>query len=137
MQAITNLFEGMPIKQSTFEISLSDMVGPMEMVHTELGVGNRLILEEDQLLKNLHMVQERNNIPKSRFLINGDDTYRFPNFSIEMETGTGKTYVYLRTIFELNRKYGFSKFIIVIIKTSFVSLEACCITHSEIKILEV
>lgn len=114
IQAVTDLFEGMPLKQSTFEISLSDMVGSMEMVHTELGVGNRLILEQNQIFKNLQAVQERNNIHKSRSLINGDDIYRFPNFSIEMETGTGKTYVYLRTIFELNRKYGFSKFIIVV-----------------------
>ena len=47
IQAVTDLFEGMPLKQSTFEISLSDMVGSMEMVHTELGVGNRLILEQN------------------------------------------------------------------------------------------
>ena len=43
-----------------------------------------------------------------------EDIYRFPNFSVEMETGTGKTYVYLRSIFELNRRYGFTKFIIVV-----------------------
>ncbi|MFC1865127.1 DEAD/DEAH box helicase family protein [Chloroflexota bacterium] len=114
MQAVVDLFEGLPPKQSAFEISLSDMIGPMGMVHTELGIGNSLILEDDQLLKNLHEVQERNNIPKSQFLVEGSDTYQFPNFSIEMETGTGKTYVYLRTIFELNRKYGFRKFIIVV-----------------------
>lgn len=114
LQAVVDLFEGLPPKQSAFEISLSDMIGPMEMVHTELGVCNRLILENDQLLKNLHEVQERNNIPKSQFLVEGADTYQFPNFSVEMETGTGKTYVYLRTIFDLNRKYGFRKFIIVV-----------------------
>ena len=114
IDSVVSLFEGIPPKQSAFEISLSDMVGPMEMVHTELGIGNSLILEDDQLLKNLHEVQERNNIPKSQFLVEGGDTYQFPNFSVEMETGTGKTYVYLRTIFELNRKYGFKKFIIVV-----------------------
>lgn len=114
IQAVVDLFEGLPLKQSAFEISLTDMVGPMEMIHTELGVGNRIILEDYQLLKNLHEVQERNNIPKSQFLIEGTDTYKFPNFSVEMETGTGKTYIYLRTIFELNRKYGFRKFIIVV-----------------------
>lgn len=42
------------------------------------------------------------------------DSWRCPSFTIEMETGTGKTYVYLRTIFELRRRYGFSKFIIVV-----------------------
>lgn len=114
IQAVVDLFEGLLPKQSAFEISLTDMVGPMEMIHTELGIGNRLILEDYQLLKNLHEVQERNNIPKSQFLIEGTDAYNFPNFSVEMETGTGKTYIYLRTIFELNRKYGFRKFIIVV-----------------------
>jgi len=114
MQAVVDLFEGLPPKQNVFEISLSDMVGPMEMLHTELGIGNRLILDNDQLLKKLYEVQERNNIPKSPFLVEEADTYQFPNFSVEMETGTGKTYVYLRTIFELNRKYGFRKFIIVV-----------------------
>ena len=49
MQAVVDLFEGLPPKQSAFEISLSDIVGPMEMVQTELGIGNRLILEYDQL----------------------------------------------------------------------------------------
>jgi len=114
IDSVVSLFEGIRPKQGAFEITLSDTVGPMEMVHTELGIGNSLILEDDQLLKNLHVVQERNTVPKSELLIDRDDTYKFSNFSVEMETGTGKTYVYLRTIFELNRKYGFKKFIIVV-----------------------
>lgn len=112
ISAITGLFEGLPPKQGEFEISFSpqeDMLG-----FSELGVGNRLQLDEDQLFKNLQKVQKRNNIPKSPRLYEDDDAYKFPNFSIEMETGTGKTYVYLRSIFELNRKYGFKKFIIVV-----------------------
>jgi len=44
----------------------------------------------------------------------GDESWRYPNFTIEMETGTGKTYVYLRTIYELRKQYGFSKFVIVV-----------------------
>jgi len=111
IQAVTDLFEGLPPKQSEFEISFAKQGG---VLFNELGVGNQLLLEEDQLLKNLHIVQERNTVPKSRFLIEEGDTYRFPNFSVEMETGTGKTYVYLRTIFDLNRKYGFKKFIVVV-----------------------
>ena len=59
-------------------------------------------------------MQEQNTIPKSPRLIEEEDNYKFPNFSVEMETGTGKTYVYLRSIFELNRKYGFKKFAIVV-----------------------
>ena len=108
INAVTDLFEGLPPKQSAFEISF----GSMSM--TELGSGNQMMLEESELLKNLHIIQERNTIPKSRFLRDEGDTYSFPNFSVEMETGTGKTYVYLRSIFELNRNYGFKKFIIVV-----------------------
>ena len=108
INSVSDLFEGLPPKQSAFEISF----GSMSM--TELGIGNQMMLEESELLKNLHIIQERNTIPKSRFLREEEDTYSFPNFSVEMETGTGKTYVYLRSIFELNRKYGFKKFIIVV-----------------------
>lgn len=112
ISAVVDLFEGMPARQSAFEISTTSQ-GQMHLFN-ELGVGNPLVLDDDQLLKNLHAVQERNDIPKSRFLIEAGDTYGFPNFSVEMETGTGKTYVYLRTIFEINRKFGFHKFIIVV-----------------------
>lgn len=59
------------------------------------------------LLNNLQIIQERNQIIKSTKL-------EGTNFSIEMETGTGKTYVYLRTIFELNKLYGFKKFVIIV-----------------------
>lgn len=114
ISSVTDLFEGLPPKQSEFEISFADQIGSMGLEQTELGIANRLTLGDDQLLKNLHAIQERNAIPKSSFLIEKDDTYKFPNFSVEMETGTGKTYVYLRTIFELNRQYGFKKFIVVV-----------------------
>lgn len=82
--------------------------------YSELGVGNPPLVEAGQLLKNLHQVQVRGNVPKSRELISDGATYKFPNFSVEMETGTGKTYVYLRSIFELNKLYGFKKFVIVV-----------------------
>ena len=66
-----------------------------------------MILPDDEILKNVHAVQEANDIEKMAALQGRE-------FSIEMETGTGKTYVYLRTIFELNKAYGFRKFIIVV-----------------------
>lgn len=71
------------------------------------GIGNRLRLVDSELLDNLHQVQERNGLPASEKLGELD-------FTVEMETGTGKTYVYLRTIFELNKRYGFTKFVIVV-----------------------
>ena len=77
------------------------------LFQTELGVGNRLTLQAADILTNLHAVQEANGVEKI-------DERQGMEFSIEMETGTGKTYVYLRTIFELNKTYGFRKFIIVV-----------------------
>lgn len=112
VQAVTDLFEGLPPQRDGYEISLSNFEGQISFAG--LGVNNDMMLGADQLLKNLHTVQERNIIPKSLSLLTYNDIYPFPNFSVEMETGTGKTYVYLRTILELNRKYGFSKFIIVV-----------------------
>ncbi len=73
------------------------------MEESTLGIGNRLQLLDDELLENLGDIQLRNGLRPSESLASGD-------FTVEMETGTGKTYVYLRTIFELNRRYGFTKF---------------------------
>ena len=111
--AVTELFEGLFPVQRGFDLSLGRSAGMMEFM-TDLGMCNRIMLEDEQLLKNLHGIQERNNIAKSAGLIAPGDEYDFKNFSVEMETGTGKTYVYLRTIFELSAKYGFKKYIIVV-----------------------
>ncbi|MFP4423364.1 MAG: DEAD/DEAH box helicase family protein [Desulfococcaceae bacterium] len=70
-------------------------------------VGNRLPISEAALLENLRDVQRRNGLPRSESLGGRD-------FTVEMETGTGKTYVYLRTLFELNRRCGLAKFIVVV-----------------------
>ena len=86
-------------------------------------VPNRMDLDDEVLLDNLQFVQTQNNINLDTSLesikekittVTGEKTVRFPNFSIEMETGTGKTYVYLRTILELFRCYGLRKFIVVV-----------------------
>lgn len=74
---------------------------------SDLGIGNRLQLLPDELLNNLRQIQLKNGLSPARDL-------HSPDFTIEMETGTGKTYVYLRTIFELNRRFGFTKFVIVV-----------------------
>jgi type III restriction enzyme len=73
----------------------------------DLVIGNHLRLPEEEILKNVRAIQLSNGLALS-------DTVAGMNFTVEMETGTGKTYVYLRTIFELNREYGFLKFIIVV-----------------------
>ena len=111
IRSVTAIFEGLPDQDNNFQIDFGINEGSL---YNELGIGNNLILSEEQILKNLHTVQSENNIPKSLNLSNSGSVYNFPNFSVEMETGTGKTYVYLRSIFELNKLYGFKKFIIVV-----------------------
>jgi hypothetical protein len=65
------------------------------------------MLLDDQILANLNDVQLRNGLKPTESLATGD-------FTVEMETGTGKTYVYLRSILELNRRFGFTKIVIVV-----------------------
>jgi len=110
-QSVTDLFEGLPKEQNGLNIDFGKSKGE---IFNELGIGNTMTLSSEQMLTNLQRVQYRNHIPKSRVLIEEGSSYPFPNFSVEMETGTGKTYVYLRSIFELNKLYGFKKFIIVV-----------------------
>src|SRR3989339_181601 len=105
IKSIVDIFEGQPLSKSDYEFSLSQNSGSLQF--NENGVGNNLILSEEQILDNLNSIQKKNEIPASASLAG-------LNFSVEMETGTGKTYVYLRTIYELHKKYGFKKFIIVV-----------------------
>lgn len=102
VSSVVDLFEGQMPVQSKFTI-----VSAGQEDLRNKGTGNRLELDYEEILENLRQVQLRNGLSQSRMLKELD-------FDIEMETGTGKTYVYLRTILELNKKYGFSKFIIVV-----------------------
>ena len=77
-----------------------------------LGYANAPIkLDKVQLLENIKLIQGNNNITPSKELIEGQGKC---SLDIEMETGTGKTYVYIKTMFELNRQYGWNKFIIIV-----------------------
>ena len=105
VNAVVSVFAGQPYIQTGAMAFQSLQIGGLFM--TELGMGNRLTLPDDEILKNVQAVQETNAIEKVAALQGRE-------FSIEMETGTGKTYVYLRTIFELHKLYGFRKFIIVV-----------------------
>ena len=81
-------------------------------IEDDNGYKNEVIeLSDEQLLKNIQELQKQNNIKESPKLIK--ELGRC-NLDIEMETGTGKTYVYIKTMFELNKKYGWSKFIVVV-----------------------
>lgn len=109
IEAVCDLFRGQEACRTEFTVTmkLPDQQLTLGVAETDLGVGNRLTLLDDQLLQNLRDVQLRGGLAPSGVLASGD-------FTVEMETGTGKTYVYLRTIFELNKRYGFTKFVIVV-----------------------
>jgi type III restriction enzyme len=89
-----------PSGYALFDVSMAEEVG---------AVGNNLVLDKFTVLSNLQRVQDRNGLEVSDELF-GDAL----DFDVEMETGTGKTYVYLRTIFELAQKYNFTKFVILV-----------------------
>lgn len=108
VEAVCDLFKGQELCRTEFTVT-RDVADPqlrMAFAQNDLGVGNRLTLLDDELLKNLHDIQLRNGLPPSESIT--------PDFTVEMETGTGKTYVYLRTAFELNKRFGFTKFVIVV-----------------------
>jgi type III restriction enzyme len=109
INSVCDLFRGQEICRTEFTVTRSLATGQQGLpgMENELGIGNRLTLLDDEILANLAEIQLRNGLRPSVTLSSGD-------FTVEMETGTGKTYVYLRTIFELNRFFGFTKFVIVV-----------------------
>src|SRR5665213_1888363 len=106
--SVVNLFTGMPLAEATFSLT-SRSAG--QLGFSELGISNPVPDDgaafAETVYANLRMIQERNGIAIA-------DALDGLNFSVEMETGTGKTYVYLRTIFELHKAFGFSKFVVVV-----------------------
>ncbi|MCI8342265.1 MAG: DEAD/DEAH box helicase family protein [Firmicutes bacterium] len=104
VKSTVDLFKGQEKLKGTFSVVKESQ---MRLDESDLGIKNCLTISKERLLHNLNEVQKRNNLPQTDEL----DTMQF---SIEMETGTGKTYVFVRTIYELNRLYGFTKFIIVV-----------------------
>ena len=116
IRAVVALFEGQPDASQT-AVTRDDTLSSLAL--TETGIANRRVIDDAQWLANLHAVQEAHGIDASDALAtmtldDGTPVGSFPNFTVEMETGTGKTYVYLRTIHELSKTYGFKKFVIVV-----------------------
>ncbi|MEA1971745.1 MAG: DEAD/DEAH box helicase family protein [Candidatus Cloacimonadota bacterium] len=103
INSIVGIFEGQPLNHGDFSFSISFE----SSLFQDNGVGNQLKISEEQILKNIQDLQRKGDLTVTEKLDG-------MNFSVEMETGTGKTYVYLRTIYELNKKYGFKKFVIVV-----------------------
>jgi len=122
IEAVADLFRGQEICRTEFTVTRQPMIlgqselalggvgfvqGELGLAQNALGIGNRRTLFDEDFLANLNAIQIRNGLRPSSALASVD-------FTVEMETGTGKTYVYLRTVFELNRRYGFTKFVIVV-----------------------
>ena len=129
VDAVVKVFDGQPLAQSEF--TLARQQG--SVTHAMDGsIGNALHLSDVQLLANVQQVQAVNfldaqgqpDASKQSAELLGDDvvqtlegrevTVRVPHLSLEMETGTGKTYVFIKTMFELNKVYGFKKFVVVV-----------------------
>ena len=118
--AVVDIFDGQPLQQPEYSVVYQQGDSGLfaGQVQTEVGVGNQLLLSDDLLRRNTRTIQERNEIDVAA--VDAElEAWTLagrlcPHFSVEMETGTGKTYVYLRTIYELATRYGFRKFIIVV-----------------------
>ena len=129
VKAIVDCFEGQTLETKRFTLERSREIirkaKAAKAVQSELefetelyetiGYRNRpLAVTENQVLGNIKQVQNQNDIVESSALIRAGNSRSGYNLTIEMETGTGKTYTYIRTMYELNKKYGWSKYIIVV-----------------------
>lgn len=110
------LFQEPKPVQDSFDIAeLRPSQEPLDYFDAEDDTGYRnadLLLDAERLLANVRNVQRRQNLTESTKLY--ADSAGAVELDVEMETGTGKTFVYTKTMFELNRRYGWSKFIIVV-----------------------
>ena len=127
VNAVVDVFKGQPFLhaeeytrdlgvitpiQVNRQMSLLEPIENNEDDDDDIGFSNASIkITSDKLLENIRSIQSKSNLQESNQLVNNLGAV---SLDIEMETGTGKTYVYTRTIFELNKRYGWSKFIVVV-----------------------
>jgi type III restriction enzyme len=114
IDSVTGVFAGQEICQTNFTVAPLQSWEEGSLFHgtqeDTLGIGNRLRLLDEDIHANIRKIQLKNGLAPSETFDSKDGIH----LTVEMETGTGKTYVYLRTVFEMNRLYGFTKFIIVV-----------------------
>ena len=111
IDSVINLFNGITTKKYMFSIANDSQYFQDNQIYNEIGYGNQ-ILDADYfeiIQNNMQSIQYKNLLPQSKL-----DKKHTMTFDVEMETGTGKTYVFLKTIFKLNQEYGFNKFIITV-----------------------
>lgn len=107
VNAVADLFKGQEKAGTTF--SIVDNSAQFSLLQNDFGFGNKLLLDKETLVSNLKNIQKGQSLPQTDI-----ESGKALPISIEMETGTGKTFVYTKTILELNARYGFTKFIIVV-----------------------
>jgi type III restriction enzyme len=113
VDAVVDLFDGLPRRVAEFSLGEEIVANLPEFEDLAKAwlYNNLLDVQSAQGLETSHTL-EMDTGPGLEGI--ADENHSYPNFTVEMETGTGKTYVYLRTIHELRRRYGFSKFIVVV-----------------------
>jgi type III restriction enzyme len=129
VKAVVDCFEGQALKTNHFTLERSkelirkakqQAVGTTAMdfetdILEDIGYRNSAIqIEDSQVLKNIREVQKRNDLLESEQIERPKGVKLGYNLTIEMETGTGKTYTYIRTMYELHKKYGWGKFIVIV-----------------------
>ncbi|MFG0822802.1 DEAD/DEAH box helicase family protein [Pseudomonas sp. GLN_3] len=116
VEAVVQVFDGQPLAKSDF--SLAGQAASVEYAN-DGSIGNVLKLSDEALLTNVQKVQQANGVAVSSELVksvsdNGKEEFCPLNLTLEMETGTGKTYTFIKTMYELNKVYGFRKFVVVV-----------------------
>lgn len=127
VKAVVDCFEGQPLKTNRFTLERSkELIKKAKQAATgvqtiefeieeEIGYRNSSIqILEPQLLKNIQEVQKKNDLHESQQIERPKGVKLGYNLTIEMETGTGKTYTYIRSMYELHKKYGWSKYIVIV-----------------------
>ncbi|MEO2061877.1 MAG: DEAD/DEAH box helicase family protein [Christiangramia sp.] len=130
VQAVVDCFQGQPLKTNRFTLERSkDILKKAKLaaaggtqtsvfegeVLEDIGYRNsHVAISENQVLKNIQKVQKENDLHESQKIERPKGVKLGYNLTIEMETGTGKTYTYIRTMYELHKKYGWSKFIVIV-----------------------
>ena len=127
VQAVVDCFQGQALKTNRFTLERSkELIRKAKQaasgtaaldfnIEEEIGYRNSSIqISESQVLKNIQEVQKENDLHQSQHIERPKEVKLGYNLTIEMETGTGKTYTYIRTMYELFEKYGWSKFIVIV-----------------------
>jgi len=117
VESVADCFAGQPNNTGVkYRIDPGKMAAGVPQQQTFQGAdgfkNEDIALTQSALLENIHKVQQRQNLPLSAALASNKVCQI--NLDVEMETGTGKTYCYIKTMFELNQRYGWSKFIVVV-----------------------